>query len=280
MLFMKKASYLHFDRHRRNERWLNSLPPRSSQEFEMRRFWALFEVRTRSASDTLALDRHSGRRQMAQRQRNDSTHIPSVRQDNSRPFLTQKALLNSLHAQQIFDRGYEMCANALFSLSVVLRFIGSEEQAQEVDALVDTQIDQTLEEIRKESLRLKEVAEGNGIETAIGYTSAKAIDVQITSPRSIKYLAIIREFDAMMTHLDALWLSCVISDSQYARGVYEWKRRILRLAGQIRQIATRAVLAARRKETGGVVAEDKELPAVEHRDLETAGTPDESSQTG
>ena len=101
---------------------------------------------------------------MAQRQRNDSTHIPSVRQDNSRPFLTQKALLNSLHAQQIFDRGYEMCANALFSLSVVLRFIGSEEQAQEVDALVDTQIDQTLEEIRKESLRLKEVAEGNGIE--------------------------------------------------------------------------------------------------------------------
>ena len=50
----------------------------------------------------------------------------------------------------------------------------------------------------------------------------------------------------MMIHLDALWLSCVISDSQYARGVYEWKRRILRLAGQIRQIATRAVLAARR----------------------------------
>jgi hypothetical protein len=126
----------------------------------------------------------------------------------------------------------------------------SEEQAQEVDALVDTQIDQTLEEIRKESLRLKEVAEGNGIETAIGYTSAKTIDVQITSPRSIKYLAIIREFDAMMAHLDALWLSCVITDSQYARGVYEWKRRILRLAGQIRQLATRAVLAARRKEAG------------------------------
>ena len=196
---------------------------------------------------------------MAQRQRNDSTQIPSVRQDNSRPFLTQETLLNSLHAQQIFDRGYEMCANALFSLSVVLRFIGSEEQAQEVDTLVDTQIDQTLEEIRKESLRLKEVAEGNGIETAIGYTSAKAIDVQITSPRSIKYLAIIREFDAMMTHLDALWLSCVITDSQYARAVYEWKRRILRLAGQIRQLATRAVLAARRKET---VAEETDGPVV------------------
>ncbi|NMQ27854.1 hypothetical protein E4Q23_08855 [Candidatus Accumulibacter phosphatis] len=210
---------------------------------------------------------------MAQRQRNDSTQIPSVRQDNSRPFLTQTTLLNSLHAQQIFDRGYEMCANALFSLSVVLRFIGSEEQALEVDTLVDTQIDQTLEEIRKESLRLKEVAEGNGIETTIGYTSAKAIDVQITSPRAIKYLAIIREFDGMMAHLDALWLSCVITDSQYARGVYEWKRRILRLAGQVRQLATRAVLAARRKETGEMADESGTARVGQDRDLaaEVAG---------
>jgi hypothetical protein len=198
-----------------------------------------------------------------QKQRNISTQIPSVRQNNSRPFLTQKALLNSLHAQQIFERGYEMCANALFSLSVVLRFIGTEEQAQEVDAMVDALINQALEGIQKESLRLKEIAESNGIETTIGYTSAKTVDVQITSPRSIKFLAIIREFDGMMSNMDALWLSCVITDTQYARGVYEWKRRILRLAGQIRQIATRAVLAARRKETSEVVAESSETQVAE-----------------
>ena len=106
----------------------------------------------------------------------------------------------------------------------------------------------------------------------ISYTSAKTIDVQITSPRSIKYLAIIREFDAMMTHLDALWLSCVITDSQYARGVYEWKRRILRLAGQIRQLATRAVLAARRKETASeTVPEVGDTPLVKVEDLTTEG---------
>jgi hypothetical protein len=175
---------------------------------------------------------------MAQRQRSVSTQIPSVRQDHSRPFLTQKAMLNSLHAQQVFDRGYEMCANALFSLSVVLRFIGSEAQAQEVDALVDALIDQTLEDLRKESLRIREIVESNGIETAIGYTSARTVEAQITSPRAIRYLAIIREFDSMLAQMDALWLSSVVTDSQYARGVYEWKRRILRLAGQIRQIAS------------------------------------------
>jgi len=211
---------------------------------------------------------------MAQKQRNISTQIPSIRQDNSRPFLTQKALLNSLHAQQIFDRGYEMCANALFSLSVVLRFIGTEEQAQEVDAMVDALINQALEGIQKESARLKEIAESNGIETTIGYTSAKTVDVQITSPRSIKFLAIIREFDGMMANMDALWLSCVITDTQYARGVYEWKRRILRLAGQVRQIATRAVLAARRKETSEAVAEASEPQVTEADESATEGEKD------
>ncbi len=183
---------------------------------------------------------------MVQRQRSVSTQIPSVRQDHSRPFLTQQVVLNSLHEQQVFDRDYEMCTNALFSLSVVLRFIGSEAQAQEVDALVDALIDQTPEDLRRESLRIREVVESNGIETAVGYTSAKTVDAQITSPRAIRYLAIIREFDSMLAQTDALSLSSAVTDSQYARGVYEWKPRILRLAGQIRQIASRAVLAARR----------------------------------
>jgi hypothetical protein len=73
----------------------------------------------------------------------------------------------------------------------------------------------------------------------------------------------------MMANMDALWLSCVITDTQYARGVYEWKRRILRLAGQVRQIATRAVLAARRKETSEAVVEAGEAQAG---DAEKAAT--------
>ena len=217
---------------------------------------------------------------MAQRQKNASTEIPSVRQDNSRPFLTQAALLNSLHAQQVFDRGYQTCANALFSLSVVLRFIGTEAQAEEVDEMVDSVIDQSLEDIRKESLRLKELADSNGIETTIGYTSAKTVDVQITSPRAIRYLAIIREFDGMIAHLDALWLSCVVTDSQYARGVYEWKRRILRLAGQIRQMATRAVLAARRKETGGVSDDAVDTTVVAAESLPSTTEADTGERKG
>jgi hypothetical protein len=52
--------------------------------------------------------------------------------------------------------------------------------------------------------------------------------VQITSPRSIKFLAIIREFDGMMANMDASG-SHASSRHQYARGVYEWKRRFFAL---------------------------------------------------
>jgi hypothetical protein len=59
--------------------------------------------------------------------------IPSASHDISRPYFTQKVRLHSLHAQQVFDRGFELCANAIFSLSVVLRVIGTDEQAREVE---------------------------------------------------------------------------------------------------------------------------------------------------
>ena len=199
---------------------------------------------------------------MAQRQYKLASNIPSVRLSNSRPYITQKALLNSLHAQQIFERGYDMCANGLFSLTVVLRFIGTEDQAKAVEAMVDELLDNTLEEIRQDALRLKELGETNGCETMIGYTNARTIEIQITSPRSIRFLAIIREFDELIAKMDTLWLACVIDDTSYAIEAYQWKRKILRLAGQIRILATRAILAARKKENAEIASEEKGVAVI------------------
>lgn len=210
---------------------------------------------------------------MAQRQYTPSARIPTIRQSNSRPFITQKALLNSLHAQQIFERGFDMCANALFSLTVVLRFIGTEDQAQGVEAMVDNLLDTTLEELRQESARLQELSEANGCDATIGYTNARTIEIQITSPRSIRFLAIIREFDSLIAKMDALWLACVIDDTNYALGAYQWKRKILRLAGQIRNIATRAVLAARKKESTEIATEAKESAVVNEMAAPATETP-------
>lgn len=145
-----------------------------------------------------------------------------------------------------------------FSLTVVLRFIGTEEQAQAVEGMVDELLNKTLAEIRQEVVRMQELSEANGCETSIGYTNSRTIEIQITSPRSIRFLAIIREFDGLIAQMDALWLACLIDDTNYAIEAYQWKRKILRLAGQIRTLATRAILAARKKENAEIAAEEKE----------------------
>lgn len=177
------------------------------------------------------------------------TQIPSVSQSASRPFFVQSVRLNSLHAQQVFERGFDICANAIFSLSVVLRIVGSDEQSRDVEGVVDERLNKMFEDIKAESARLDKLAETNGIEfQGIGYSNPRDVQAHITSPRAIRYIGLIREFDSLITKLDTLWLSGVIPDSNYSSGVYEWKRRLLRLAGGIRQMAGRAMVAARKKE--------------------------------
>jgi len=170
----------------------------------------------------------------------------------SHPYFIQKIKLHSFHAQQVFDRGFELCANAIFSLSVVLRIIGTDEQAREVEGIVDERLNKMFEDMRGEIARLEKMAEANGIEfKGIDYSHPKEVEAKITSPRAVRYVGIIREFDSLVAKLDTLWLSGVIPDGNYSRSIYEWKRRLLRLAGIIRSIAGRAMIAARRKETQG-----------------------------
>lgn len=177
--------------------------------------------------------------------------MPGTSRDNakSHPYFTQKVQLQSFHAQQAFDRGFELCANAIFSLSVVLRIIGTDDQAHEVEQLVDERLNKLFDDMRNEGSRLDKMAEANGIEfKGIDYSHPKEVEARITSPRAVRYVGLIREFDGLIAKLDTLWLSGVIADSVYSRSIYEWKRRLLRLAGGIRTIAGSAIIAARRKE--------------------------------
>lgn len=180
--------------------------------------------------------------------------MPSAPRDNakSHPYFTQKVKLHSFHAQQTFDRGFDLCAGAVFSLSIVLRIVGTDEQAREVEAIVDERLNTMFEDLRGEVARMDKLAEANGIEfSGIDYSRPKEVEARITSPRAVRYVGLIREFDGLVAKLDTLWLSGVIPDSDYARRIYDWKRRLLRVAGGIRSLAGRAMNAARRKDGQG-----------------------------
>jgi len=204
--------------------------------------------------------------------------MPPASRDNSKshPYFTQKVKLHSLHAQQVFDRGFNLCAEAVFALSVVLRIIGTDEQAREVEGVVDTRLNKMFEDMRGEVARLEKMAEANGIEfKGIDYSHPKELEAKITSPRAVRYVALIREFDGLVAKLDTLWLSGVIPDGNYSRSVYDWKRRLLRMAGGIRSVAGRAMIAARKNEAQGDTKNDaaqSEADAEVDKD-ETAAIP-------
>ena len=176
-------------------------------------------------------------------------YTPTASQDISRPYFTQKVKLNSLHAHQVFDRGFELCANAIFSLSIVLRVFASDAQAREVEAIVDSRLNKVFDDLHTEVIRLEKLAESNGIEfSGVTYSNPKELEAKITSPRAVRYIGLIREFDSLVAKFDILWLSGSIPDSIYSISLYEWKRRLLRVSGGMRSLAGRAITAARRKE--------------------------------
>ena len=181
---------------------------------------------------------------------NKSTATVATSQQLSRPYFTHKVSLNSLHAQQVFERGFEICSHGIYSLSIVLRVIGSDERAREVEAIVDDRIGKMFDSIRLESERLGQLADSSGIDfSGIAYSNPKSFEAKITSPRAVRYIALIREFDLLVSRFDVLWLSGSIPDGSYSRNLYEGKRRLLRLAGEMRNLAGRAIAAAKREGT-------------------------------
>lgn len=167
---------------------------------------------------------------------------------NSRPYVVQNIPLQSFHAQQVFRRGFDSYSDAIYSLSVVLRAVGTESQVCDMEGLIDEKLNKAQADIHNEIIRLEKVAENNGITLdAINYSHPAVVEARISSHRSAKYAGIIREFDGMIAKLDAMWLSGTIPDQEYSRILYEWKRRILRIATHVRGVVRQAMIESRKK---------------------------------
>lgn len=199
----------------------------------------------------------------------------SQQQRPSRPYFIQRVSLNSLHAQQVYERGFDVAANAIFSLSIILRVIGTNEQALEFEKGVDDRIKKHMDDLASESARLHKLADANGIEfQGISYSNPRVMDAQITSPRAAHYAGLIREFDALAARFDTLWLSGVIPDSDYSRSIYEWKRRLLKVANSIRATANQAMVAARKKQQGTTAVSEKDNQDLDEAAKVLNETPD------
>lgn len=193
-------------------------------------------------ADQQASNRPPGNRaQAAQRRERVARVRPSM------PFLTSNVILNSHPAQRVFKRVYQQGAESLHTLAVLVRIVATQEEAVEVDALVNQEMQTVVDEMKADVARLEQLAESNGLHFAgVTYSASQTVTAQITSPRCAMLLQMIRDLDKQMGMLDAVWLSHLISDREYNAAVSAATKRLFRLGGHLRNLAYRSMSSAQR----------------------------------
>jgi hypothetical protein len=176
----------------------------------------------------------------------------------SRPVFDQTIRIQSNHAQRLLDRGFLLVVRALYGIDVVLRIIGDDEEMDQVEEIVGKLITELAEELRAEHGRLAQLRESNGISATPRYTNPKQITVHISSPQLAQYTALIEELDRLMTVMDTLWLTGVLTNKQRADGAYQWRTRVLRTGREIIEIERRARASAEKRGKGEELAEAEE----------------------
>jgi hypothetical protein len=173
----------------------------------------------------------------------------------SRPVFDQTIRIQSNHAQRLLDRGFLLVVRALYGIDVVLRIIGDDGEMDQVEEIVGKLIGELAAELKAEHARLAQLRETNGISATPRYTNPKRITVHISSPQLAQYTALIEELDRLMTVMDALWLTGVLTNKQRADGAYQWRTRVLRTGREIIEIERRARVSAEKRGKGEELSE-------------------------
>ncbi|MHB8409541.1 MAG: hypothetical protein ACYDHY_15865 [Acidiferrobacterales bacterium] len=187
----------------------------------------------------------------------------------SRPFVVQTQRFASVSAKKIHDRAYARVDSALYGISMVLRITGTEDGAASVEQVVDEHLAGVARDLAAEQARLRILADEHGVAIQIQYTRPTTIEAQVSSPRSMRFLGMIRDLDTLIGAIDGLWIAGVLDDRQHSQAVYLWQQRLVRLASRLIELAGRAFSAARRQ---GKIAEDGEIAenAVDTAELDAA----------
>lgn len=184
---------------------------------------------------------------------------------STRAVITIQKTLGSHQAQRSYERSWDHTSRALYLITVVLRAIASDEQARQVETLIDAQLDELQKHYADEIARLEKQCEDSGIEPVIHFTKPRVLDVQISTPRANRYLGLLSQLDRVIGLISLLWLSGVRGDSQYSAECYLWRQRLLRVSNRIRETANQAVAAANRARQGK--AESVPEPVEAEHDL-------------
>ena len=165
----------------------------------------------------------------------------------SRPIFKQTLKTNSLQAQRVVERSFKPVSDSLFSIDVILRIIGDQDEIDQVENIIQEHIEKVSTDLNIGTEQLQKLIEDNGIEGEPEYSNPNRYDIEITSPQVAQFAHLIRQLDYLMLLVDTLWLSNILTSKQRKDAAYQWQQRLIKLAGRIIGIEKRARISAHSK---------------------------------
>lgn len=177
------------------------------------------------------------------------------------PAFEQTITLNTLQAQRVMERVFERAAGSLYRIDVILRIIGSEENAHSVENLIQEEIMGVSTILKDAAKQTAAVMEANGVEGTPLYNCPSTKPVRIVSPHVAQFLSLVRMLDKLVMEIDALWLSGIVDNKNRNEEVYRWQQKVMGLGSRIIGIERRARKAAKSQGKGDEV--DAQAPVSE-----------------
>jgi hypothetical protein len=176
--------------------------------------------------------------------------VPPTSNGVSVPAFEQKIKLNTLQAQKVMKRVFSRAAGSLYRIDVILRIIGSDQDAERVELVINTMLKEVEEALRDTEAEMAGMLEENGIDMLPVYDAPTEETVRITSPHVARFVSLVRKLDALVAQIDALWLSGLMTNKDRNDAVYRWQQRIIGLGSRVIGLERRARQAAKRQGKG------------------------------
>lgn len=194
--------------------------------------------------------------------------IRSTRRRFSSPQFPVNVSIDNTHVQEIFERDFEITSKAVYYISVIMRVIDTEENADIAEDKINNLLKKCLDDLRNRQVVAKTRLESEGYSEPEGYTYSNPLKttVIIDSPRLQAYLGIIRELDDYIKLLDIAWFYGQITDKMRAQEIFKAKRTVVGISTQIRQLWNRVYRAAHAKNVTIEVSSDQSLAVTTPED--------------
>jgi hypothetical protein len=164
----------------------------------------------------------------------------------SNPFVIRDTTIYTTPAQLVYETAFDDCAVSMRNLSAVLpTLVKNASEMMAINGAVDHLINNALTNLRNEGARIKKIAEDNGIEIGrLNYTHTKQVEAKLTCNKAGQYLQIISELDGLLCLVHSAWFAGFIDDDAKASLERQWRRKMIGVAAEIKNITNRAFRAA------------------------------------